>query len=55
MHSCRRMTLKVTKGDKQRLEQLKQTRFNDTTYTEMCRELIRIGLEAVENGAALTE
>lgn len=51
MHSRRRMTLTVTKEDKQRLEALKQTRFSDTTYTEMSRELIRMGLEAVENGA----
>ena len=55
MHSRRRTILTVTKEDKQRLEALKQTRFSDATYTEMYRELIRMGLEAVENGAALTE
>ena len=53
MHSRRRMTLTLTKENEQALEQLKQTKFRDTTYTEMCRELIRMGLEAVGNGAAL--
>lgn len=53
MHSRRGTILTVTKEDKQRLEALKQTRFSDATYTEMYRELIRLGLEAVENGAAL--
>ena len=55
MHSRRRTIVTITKEDKQALEQLKQTRFSDATYTEMYRELIRMGLEAVENGAALTE
>ena len=53
MHSRRRMTLAVTNEVKQTLEELKQTSFRDTTYTEMYRELIRMGLEAVGNGAAL--
>lgn len=52
MHSRRRMTLAVTNEVKQTLEELKQTSFRGTTYTEMYRELIRMGLEAVENGAA---
>ena len=55
MHSRRRTIVTITKEHKQKLEALKQTRFSDATYTEMYRELIRMGLEAVENGAALTE
>ena len=55
MHSHKRTILTITKEDKQALEQLKQTRFSDATYTEMYCELIRMGLEAAENGAALTE
>ena len=51
MHSRRGTILTVTKEDKQRLEALKQTRSSDATYTEMYRELIRMGLEAAESGA----
>ena len=53
MHSRRRTIVRITKEHKQKLEQLKQTSFRGTTYTEMYRELIRMGLEAVGNGAAL--
>lgn len=45
MCSCR-MSITITYEVKRELEQLKKTRYWNVPYSEMYRELIRLGLEA---------
>lgn len=45
MCSCR-MSITITHEVKRELEQLKKTRYWNVPYSEMYRELIRLGLEA---------
>ena len=45
MCSCR-MSITITHGVKRELEQLKKTWYWNVPYSEMYRDLIRLGLEA---------